>query len=676
MAFSQEENKVIQQGIENGATTEEISQALTNFRLGRTPGAVINEQPSGGSGFFGNMLEKARGFARTDVPEASKNFINELVPKIEARAERVGDIQESDRGTATKGYQIFGQGLGAVADVTEGALSKIPGFDEAFGAIGAGIKKLSETAPVKALGDYIGNKDFVVEAVTLYQNDPDFRDTVDATANITRATGDVAFAMDVANFGEKVVRKALDKINGLAPGASQTQVIDKAVRPTVEKHILTRQSAIDAMIKSGDMPPLDAATAKSAALGVKTDIVKGLTYEGQSTFASLIDDIPNSAFNNIDDLAKAIDEVLNSAAPNASGVGVLSTSKLASRGEEAFSSVVEGTTKLADDAIKGVRGAASETVQKSINSSVDDLLNSTRGINNRRNQLLAQNVDVADMLKDQEIYRGIKVENKRIVPDQAIDTLQGRIDVAMDAKAKILPLADKYGTSVKKAAVYQEAVDWIKSQKLAPAEEKKVIAAIEKQLQDVPNEMLPSTADEFRARFRKSSTDAKGILKRDSEYAALENAFRELVFETTDDLPFGDAGTFGELNTYIKQQISAIDFLDQTLRGQTVKGGRLGGYTSRVVGAIAGSGGGLFGSLVGAEVGGVISDIIANNQLGGSIKLALIKEITNNPEVIRLAEKLIREGEGFAPRQIAAPVNEQINLPASSADLGKFEDLR
>jgi hypothetical protein len=95
-----------------------------------------------------------------------------------------------------------------------------------------------------------------------------------------------------------------------------------------------------------------------------------------------------------------------------------------------------------------------------------------------------------------------------------------------------------------------------------------------------------------------------------------------------------------------------------------------------VVGAVAGSSGGVFGSLVGAEVGGILSDIVTNNQLGSSIKMALIREITDSPDAIKLAEELVRQADTYAPKQITAPAKDalrsqrgsgrQIELPARS----------
>ena len=83
--------------------------------------------------------------------------------------------------------------------------------------------------------------------------------------------------------------------------------------------------------------------------------------------------------------------------------------------------------------------------------------------------------------------------------------------------------------------------------------------------------------DQFRATFRQSARDAKGLLKRSSEYATLEKALRDTEFNITDNLQslgIEKAGEFKSLNNYVKDMINTSEFLNKTLRGQTVKGGR------------------------------------------------------------------------------------------------------
>lgn len=304
--------------------------------------------------------------------------------------------------------------------------------------------------------------------------------------------------------------------------------------------------------------------------------------------------------------------------------------------------VTQGKGVGLGDPIDALKGYASESVKKSINEDVSGLLKATRAIGNKAQQAETQNVDLQKILSDPQIFKGLKVEKAKIVPDEAIATVDSRIQTLLDAKSEILPHVDALVPPVPKSVLLQRAFDDIAGD-LPPKDEAELKARIEAQVEALPDEMKPSEIDKLRAQMRKASRDAKGQMKSDSEYAALENASRDTVIDITNKLPVKNASEYVALNDYVKQMITTKTFLDKTLRNQVVKGGRARGYAIKLVGAIAGASHGPLGTIVGSEIGGLVSDIVTNNALGSNMKMNLIKGITDDPEILAKAEQLAEQ---------------------------------
>lgn len=114
----------------------------------------------------------------------------------------------------------------------------------------------------------------------------------------------------------------------------------------------------------------------------------------------------------------------------------------------------------------------------------------------------------------------------------------------------------------------------------------------------------------------------------------------------------------GALNKMIQQHYDAIDFLNK-LNGQTVKGGRLGGYFARATGAVVGStltGGGILGKALGAiggeEAGGIVSKFMQKLSTGGPLSAAVLGRMAmEDPELVQKFAQYIgaEGGEKIAP---------------------------
>lgn len=198
MAFNEKELEIIRWGVENGKSRQETQQAISNFRLTGSPADPNKPAP------------------------VAPSFTQEVKEEAIQRADKFGEIiRREDTPLVEKGVQAFGQGAGLAASTAERAVSKIPGAEQVFSAIGSGIEKLSRTAPVKFIGDLIGGTKTVQEAVQLYDTDPNFKDTVDAVANIGRLAANVEGGVAVGKVATTAGRAGLEALGPIARQTSE-----------------------------------------------------------------------------------------------------------------------------------------------------------------------------------------------------------------------------------------------------------------------------------------------------------------------------------------------------------------------------------------------------------------------------------------------------------------------
>lgn len=142
---------------------------------------------------------------------------NNVGEDINNRVGRVQDIlNRPDTGLITKGVQAFGQGAGMAANALETAVGEIPGVKQVTGAIGSGINTLSESAPIKAVGNAIGSNKTLQDIVTAYDTNPNVRDSIDAFANTVRLGTDIQGGVDAGVGAAKLATGAVKTVAGVA----------------------------------------------------------------------------------------------------------------------------------------------------------------------------------------------------------------------------------------------------------------------------------------------------------------------------------------------------------------------------------------------------------------------------------------------------------------------------
>ncbi len=304
--------------------------------------------------------------------------------------------------------------------------------------------------------------------------------------------------------------------------------------------------------------------------------------------------------------------------------------------------VAKGAKALANGKTANIKTSLGSYAEDAVKKETSSLLGSTRSISKANDLAASKGVNLNDIISDPTVFNGIKIVDKKIDPNDAIQVLDDRITTLVDAKKNMLPEFDRLVPKQSKEILRERAIADVKG-KVLPQDEASIIESINSQIDALPNELSVSDIDAIRAKARTSARDAKGIQKRSNEYAAIENAARDTVFDITDNLPVANPQEYKAVNDTIKQWIIARDFLENNLKGQVVKGGRLQNYVARGIGALAGYQTGPLGAILGSEFGGTISNIIVNNQLGSSMKMKLIKNITDDPAIIKKAEELLKD---------------------------------
>lgn len=93
---------------------------------------------------------------------------------------------------------------------------------------------------------------------------------------------------------------------------------------------------------------------------------------------------------------------------------------------------------------------------------------------------------------------------------------------------------------------------------------------------------------------------------------------------------------------YMGDHFDAINLL-RKIDGNKVKGGRLGRYFARTLGAVVGSGGGPAGSLMGASAGDAISSLMQNTYIAGPIKRLILSKVPPTSPGFMAAQQALRK---------------------------------
>ncbi len=208
------------------------------------------------------------------------------------RTDTVGRIQQSNASPISKAVQTFGQGAGLAANAIETAVGEVPGIKQGLQYVGAGINKLSTSKPIAKIGDVIGNSQTLQELVGLYDNDTNFKDTVDSVANIFRLGSDVA----VGGVGGKTAKAAASGVK--APSLKVPAVVSNVTRdviPTVDR-VVNHQVVRSLDLTQGDVKNINLSTGHDVGeFLARNNLIKG----NKPQTVTAIDDFYKQNYNQV-----------------------------------------------------------------------------------------------------------------------------------------------------------------------------------------------------------------------------------------------------------------------------------------------------------------------------------------------------------------------------------------
>lgn len=220
MALSPEELNKVSELKQKGFSNTQIMGYIASTRRGMT--SAISEQ-------IGEIpdkeVQKELSYGQR-VIDTNSTKLAQRVEQFGASADR---FNAGEQGLLETGVQQAGTALAAgVVDPVTSIVSNTPIVKQGLELAGKGINALatSKYSPIKYLGDFFGNSEKLQEAVKLYDTDPQFKQTVDSTANIINAAttlaGGISSGTKLVNTGIDVTKQGGQMLANAGSGITQT----------------------------------------------------------------------------------------------------------------------------------------------------------------------------------------------------------------------------------------------------------------------------------------------------------------------------------------------------------------------------------------------------------------------------------------------------------------------
>jgi hypothetical protein len=190
------------------------------------------------------------------------------------------------------------------------------------------------------------------------------------------------------------------------------------------------------------------------------------------------------------------------------------------------------------------------------------------------------------------------------------------------------------------------------------AEVDKMVNELKKQFGDRIN--LSTLNSIKRGQWAQSSVfDAtKPVFSKDVNYN-FGRAAKEILEDSIDEADIKG------LNSFLGDHYDALTMLGK-VDGNAVKGGRLGGYFARTIGAVAGAKAGPIGSLTGAITGDTVSQIMQANYISNPVKRLILSRIPKTNPIYDQAQRALmglKIGQKTLPAPRPGAPNKSIHVP-------------
>lgn len=376
--LSPEELQAAQNLKANGGSLEDARALIVSMR--RSP-STTTETPSGKTSLSSRVGGILSPF-RERVEIGGRDYAERLNNRALEQTALQDRYQQSDKGLLAKaemGTQWLGNSLAAgVLDPMASTIKAVPGAEQAFGALGAGVGWLSQTKPIKALGDMIGDTKTLQEVVNAYDTDQNFRSTLDNAFNIVLA-GTTVYQ----------VGSALEKTPAQA---------------TVERHI---QTAKDTTAQMGDDFIQKHGGVTAQIESTKNNIEMGLRAEGLADDATKIGQLDVSKYSTLDDFADDAMKVTDKVPPVQNAVPPATASKATQAAGQYADDVSSRINRIKEHVGQNIDDAAAraEKIKNAPTPAIadgyrvglaDDIINRASSADDATKEAMANMLDIAE----------------------------------------------------------------------------------------------------------------------------------------------------------------------------------------------------------------------------------------------------------------------------------------
>jgi hypothetical protein len=260
----------------------------------------------------------------------------------------------------------------------------------------------------------------------------------------------------------------------------------------------------------------------------------------------------------------------------------------------------------------------------------------------RRAAQNSQGLDVKNIIANTDLLQG-SVDSSGKIDTMSKGGAADQFNQFMDKyESAVSDGLKKEGVSISFDKVKATLLDTVKNSKVAGASKTRLINLVNDEISGLKHDVNPNgTISLSKLQDAKiSTTNGIDYTKPETKVNAktIASVYQTLI-ENNSKLPVK------AINAELSKYYTISDYLE-ALNGKTVKGGKLGGYFAKTVGAIAGSHFGPLGTIIGAELGGLVKGTMLESTFGGSTGATL--------EATPLMEQTIQQNKA-APMQLPAP---------------------
>ena len=629
MAFDQKEQEIIKFGLENGKSKEEVQSAIARYRTGA---------PTASPQFT----------LGTKSPSYLDRVLDNTAADINKRVTRFDEIKARNTNVLEKGVQMFGQGAGMAAQTLETLVGEVPGVKQTLAAAGTGIHWLatSELSPIKHIGDAIGESQALQDVVHLYDTDKNFKDTIDGVANIARLGGDVAAAVESANYITSVTNKVAANVKTRAASSANALKETKA-------SIATSGHDYDAAIKAGDVTRErvfrpDGALQPDIAQHVVSDIAGKIDMHFKKGLGEQFKSSVDMAKPTIESLQQQAATFLEQQGGGPAGLAA-TAGRFVSKAAQATSNVKTMKETIA----RALYGKDYSKLTESLKADYDKIPLPKAVVQQEAEtgksfaQFMAEKPYLSLSVKESKwdtFTTAQKLREEVSSEAQALNNLlEGRIETLSEQE-----MITQMKNSIKAVAAGQERAA---VERFIENEVPTLVDQFATKIIETPQGRAMSISDWNKVKSLlwdrspfKATASRSDNLKSSIDYK-MGQVIRRNIEETVDD------ADVQLLNSQIGDYYHSIAILEN-LHGGAAPGGRIGNSFTKLAGAVAGSPGGIIGSIAGYLAADKIAEIMMNPALTTALKReALMQLKTERPTVAQqVAEILKKQGNEQADR--------------------------